>query len=464
MEITFGTDGWRGIIGKDFTVANALTVAQALADYLLAQQSDPVCVVGYDTRFMSDYFAQEISQVLAGNGIKVLLTEKPVTSPVLSHATKNISASGGIMVTASHNPPIYNGIKFKGPYGGSALPSVVSSIENYLSLNSIKKTSANSPLIEYFNPDHAYLKSLLSMVNIEKILDSGFKFAVDTMYGSAQGYFKQMFQENHNLTELHNFVNPSFGGVNPEPIGKNLEELSRLVVNRGLNAGIALDGDGDRIGVVCSNGAFMNSHQIFALLLMYLKEYKKLGGGVVKTFSTSKMIDILASSYNLPLYETPIGFKYICDLFLAEDILIGGEESGGIGFKNHLPERDGILSGLLLLELMAETGNTPENLLEALAKRIGTFFHDRKDLSVSPTAKERFNEYITKEPPSVFAGLPVCEVKDLDGIKFCLAKDSWVLFRFSGTEPVLRLYAESSTPETVSLILSEAERLARAFS
>ncbi|ADG81086.1 phosphoglucomutase/phosphomannomutase family protein [Thermincola potens] len=460
MEIKFGTDGWRGVIGYDFTAGNVSVVAQALADYLLSRHTQPLCVIGYDTRFMSDIFAREIAQVLAGNGIKVLLAEKPVTSPVLSFATRELGAAGGVMVTASHNPPVYNGIKFKGPYGGSALPETVAAIEDKLSARVISRAPTNTSNIETFNPEEKYINHLMTIVDINKIINSGITFAVDPMYGSAQGYFQQIFAACPSLVqEIHSEINPSFGGINPEPIAKNLGELSNLVSSQGYTAGLALDGDGDRLGVICSNGIFMNSHQIFALLLKYLVEFKHLKGAVVKTFSTSGMIDLLAASYGLAVHETPIGFKYICDLFLSKDILIGGEESGGIGIKGHLPERDGILCGLLLLEYIAETGQLPEQLLQTLFNHIGSYYYDRRDVPVSPQAKARFNDAVLNNPPETIAGLAVTEIKTLDGIKFCFADKGWLLFRFSGTEPLLRLYAEASCPAQVQKLLHEAQLL-----
>ncbi len=459
MKITFGTDGWRGIIGYDFTAANIQIVAQALADYMLTKNGEPSCVVGYDTRFMSDRFADEVAAVLAGNGIKVFLSEKPVTSPVLSFSAKNLSATGGVMVTASHNPPSYNGIKFKGAYGGSALPEVVKEIESQLSKNAAKQAPSDSDLIRRFNPDTQYIQHLLTLIDPKLITNSGLKVCIDSMYGSAQGYFTDIFGEQSFFQEIRNSKNPDFGGVNPEPIEKNLDILMKTVKENGFDVGLAFDGDGDRIGAVTADGVFVNSHQIFALLLTLLVEHQNMRGEVVKTFSTSRMIDKLAELYHLPLHETPIGFKYICDLFLSKDILIGGEESGGIGVKNHLPERDGILCGLYLLELMARTGQSLTKLLSDLAKRIGNYEYGRVDLKVKPESKDLFTAYMNLHKPDVVAGEKVAAIQTLDGIKLLLANGAWLLFRFSGTEPVLRLYAEAPTTTKVEELLSFARDL-----
>lgn len=342
--IKFGTDGWRAVISKDYTFDNVKIVAQAIADYIKEIDDKRPVLVGYDTRFMSEEYARLCAGVLVANGIKTYLTKKPTPTPVVSFTVKNMNLAGAIMITASHNPPQWNGIKFKGDYGGSALPSIIAEIEKHLYKNEVKFAEPESSnLFSFIDPDKEYFEHIEKLVDLNLIAKSKPFAIIDPMHGAGVGYVKTLLEKyGIKHTQIRDERNPYFGGVNPEPIYKNLGKLIDTVVQNKADIGLATDGDADRVGAVDEKGEFIDSHRIYALLLRHLVEVKGLKGGVVKTFSTTNMVPILANKYGLKIYETPIGFKYICELFLKEDILIGGEESGGIGIKNHIPERDGI--------------------------------------------------------------------------------------------------------------------------
>lgn len=462
--IKFGTDGWRGVISDDFTFENVRTVAQAIADYINASGQKPLILIGYDARFLSDRYAKECAKVVTANGIKVLMADKITATPVISYGVKQYGAAGAIIVTASHNPAEYNGIKFKAHYGGSALPDIMAEIEKYLHQNPVRLISLDEAeqkgLIEFYNFDGPYIEQLKSLVNLELIAKSGIKAVIDPMYGAGSGYLKSLLGEaGLEVIEIRGEFNPSFAGINPEPIEKNLQALKEAVKSTGSWVGLATDGDADRVGVVDATGAFINSHQIYALFLRHLVEKRGWTGGVVKTFSTSQMIDKLAQKYGLKTYETPIGFKYICELFLTEDILLGGEESGGIGFKYHVPERDGLLSSLLLLEIMATHKKTLGEIINELMDEIGYYFYNRVDLHITEEQKKRAVDSLLNNPPAKFGNVLVKEVQKLDGVKFFLDNGGWILFRASGTEPVVRVYAETDSPERVQSCLSEGQML-----
>ncbi len=458
--IKFGTDGWRGVIGDDFTFENLRTVAQALADFLKQEAAKNVAV-GFDRRFMSDLFALEAARVLAANGLTVLLAEKPVTTPAISFAVKNLVLDAGVMITASHNPYMYNGLKIKGKFGGSATPEITSAVENLCGRNPVKIVSAGYASIKPFNPDLVYLEKIGSLVDLEKIGNSGLKIVFDPMFGSGSGYLHSLFSAypDFGITEINGEVNPSFGGINPEPIDQNLNGLKTRIRAEKADLGIAVDGDGDRIGAVDGNGNFVNAHQIFSLLLKHLVDNRHWSGAVVKTISTTSMLEKLCAKYGLALYETPIGFKYICELFQKEDILIGGEESGGLGFKNHIPERDGLLSALFLLEYLACTGKSLSSLLAELIAEVGEHLYRRIDLRFSPEQSSKLLAKLGPLPARTYAGYPVTGINQTDGFKLFLGGNGWILFRLSGTEPLLRVYAESSTEEILCSLIQEAEKL-----
>ncbi|MFZ5639848.1 MAG: phosphoglucomutase/phosphomannomutase family protein [Bacillota bacterium] len=455
--IKFGTDGWRGIISKDFTFANVHLVAQALADYINSlDNAGAGVVVGFDTRFLSGEYAAEVARVLSGNRVPVFLADRPTPTPAVSFAVKQKKAAGGIMVTASHNPPVYNGIKLKGSFGGSAFPQQTGAVEKLLGANPVITGDSNGPLVSRFNPLPQYFAHLETLIDLDLIRGSGIKVIADPMYGAGAGCFRELLGEC--CREIHNEINPSFGNLNPEPIAKNLDALAGAVPDSDALIGLALDGDADRIGAVDSKGRFIDAHRIFALLLKYLAENKGWRGGVVKTFSTTEMIDKLAYKFGLPLFETPIGFKYICELFLKDDILIGGEESGGLGFKNHLPERDGILAGLFLLEMVALSGHPPEELIAGLMQELGPHYYRRLDLKLAPEQRDKLVQMISTGACPELAALNISDFRDLDGFKYLYGR-GWLLFRFSGTEPLLRIYAEGDAPEFVELLLDTARTI-----
>lgn len=459
--IKFGTDGWRAVISDEFTFENVRVVAQSIADYVLdTTGGQPVIAIGYDTRFLSDKFAQDCAKVLAANGIKVLLSDKITPTPTLSYAVKNRRATGGIVITASHNPYQYNGIKYKAGYGGSALPDMISQIERRLYSQKPKTMNLEEAVtqgsIQYFNAEEEYYDQLRSLVDLQKIVQAGLRVIIDPMHGAGAGFIKRLLaSEGMEVMEVRGLHNPLFGGVNPEPIRQNLQVLVDAVGKQKAHAGFATDGDADRIGVVDARGEFVNSHIIYALLLRFLISEKKWSGGVVKTFSTSQMIDKLASEFGIPVFETPIGFKYICELFLKEDILLGGEESGGLGFKNHIPERDGILSSLLLMEIMATYGKNLGEIISEMMQKIGHYYYERVDLHLKREIMASAMEALKKNQPQEFVGVKVKEKLTLDGTKFMLEDGSWILFRASGTEPVVRVYAEAGSIKKVQALITE---------
>lgn len=460
-SIRFGTDGWRGIIGDDFTFENARVVAQAVADYLKEEgTADRGVVLGYDARLLSARYAEEVAAVLAGNGIKVFLANKMVATPVVSFMVTSLHAAGGLMITASHNPAHYNGIKFKGEYGGSALTEMTRSIEEKLFKHPVCSSLKQNPKIIRFNPDRDYLEHLKQIIDIQAIKQAGFKVVVDPMYGSGRGYLKNLLtQMGVKVHEIRGESNPGFGGINPEPIPPNIKPLQQAVLKYKADVGLATDGDADRLGAVDAKGGFVNPHYVYALILRHLVETRGWRGPVAKTFSTTQMIDLLGGKYQLPVYETPIGFKYICDLFLKKNLLMGGEESGGIAFRAHIPERDGILAGLILLEVMAVSRQPLHQLVESLQEEVGHFNYDRLDLPISAGGKETLLNTLADNPPPNLGSFTVSGQRMLDGIKLFLDEDGWILFRASGTEPSLRIYAEAKGKENVSRIMEEGQKL-----
>jgi phosphomannomutase len=469
MQIKFGTDGWRGIIADDFTFDNLSLVAQATMDYLNRDGSgDKGVVIGYDRRFLSRDFARRVAEVAAGNGIRARLTDDYAPTPAVSWAVRESGAGAGIMITASHNPPEYNGFKFKESFGGSARPSTTKVLEEIVAFNMandrrVVATSFDEAvqkgMIEIFDPCVGYFRQIGRYVDLDLIARAAIPAVVDPMYGAGSGFLPRLLA---GIDEIHSSENPLFGGQPPEPIGEHLAELSSLLGGGKYRVGLALDGDADRIGAVDENGDFFSSHCIFTVILRHLIEHKRLRGGVVKTVSTTRMVDLLAHKYDLPLFETPIGFKHICELMLSEDILMGGEESGGLGVKGHIPERDGILLGLLLLEAVAVSGKGLRRLLDETMDEIGHFSYRRIDRRIDSDAKDQLIDRLKARPPAEIDGRRVVATNFIDGFKFIFENGDWLLIRPSGTEPVLRLYSEAGTPEQVDRLLRAAEYLAAA--
>lgn len=453
--IRFGTDGWRGLIADDFTFENVRLVARALACYVQKHENPAAgVVVGHDTRFGGERFAAAAAEELARAGIPTLVAGAPTPTPVVSYAVRHFRAAGGVMITASHNPWQWNGVKFKAAYGGSASPAIVKKIEAEVGQAFTPvQTPAKTCETDLRTP---YLEHLRGLVNLEAIARSGRRFVVDPLYGAGIGYVTALLKAE----EIHAHRDPLFPGLNPEPIEPHISELRRTVLEGRYDAGFALDGDADRLGAVDSTGAFVDSHRIFSILLEH-RARRGERGEVAKTFSTTKMVDRIAARYGMLCHETPIGFKYICDLMLERDILIGGEESGGIGVRGHLPERDGILNCLLLAEVMAERNLTLGELVAELHAQYGPQYYDRRDLHLAEGQKERAIESFTGRPPARIAGLAVTATENKDGIKFLSGDTAWVLLRASGTEPLLRIYSEAPSPELVKALLDEVENLVR---
>jgi len=481
MPIHFGTDGWRAVISDTFTFHNLRMVVQAIADTvstdtwnnsqcISTQQTDRKMVIGFDTRFLSDRYATEAARVLAANGITVFLTQADVPTPATSFAVKNLCTIGGVMITASHNAPRYNGLKLKASYGGSATKEQCRQVEIYLNDNEVRGRGPNlmdyekardSDLLQRFNPIPSYYEHLRSLIDFDVIAENPQRFVVDSMYGSGRGVIKGILKGTGcEVQEIRGEMNPGFGGVHPEPIARYLGALAGAISTHMGDFGIATDGDADRIGAMDERGNFVDPHKIMSLSLQYLAENRGWKNPVVRTVSTTRMIDRLANLYGLQVYETPVGFNHIAEHMLKEEILIGGEESGGISFKGHIPEGDGILMGLLLVEILSKSKVTLYELVEDLLKRVGPAYYERKDLRLShPVSKDQMTQNLVENVPANLGGERVIDLQTTDGVKYILSDDSWLLIRPSGTEPVLRVYAEGRSQDMVQALLSFGEKI-----
>jgi len=482
MPIHFGTDGWRAVISDTFTFGNLRMVAQAIADAVASEywdksgnggpKPDPKkIVVGFDTRFLSDRYAGEVARVLSANGFTVWLAQADAPTPSISYAVKNLNAIAGVMITASHNAPRYNGVKLKAAFGGSALSEQCRRVEVYINDNEERARGPNlmdfhqareMGLIQKFNPLPAYFDHLRTLIDTDVIADTPQRVVVDSMYGSGRGTVKAFLQGTGcEVAEIRGEMNPGFGGVHPEPIAKHLGPLVSAISSGMGDFGLCTDGDADRIGAMDGHGNFVDPHKIMALSLKYLVEERGLSGAVVRTVSTTRMIDRLAKRYGLTLYETPVGFNHIADYMMTEDVLIGGEESGGISFKGHIPEGDGPAMGLLLIEMVAKAKKPLHEMVDDLLEDVGPAFYERTDLRLKrPVAKTEMVDLLTKQAPVEIGDEKVTEVSTRDGVKYILADDSWLLIRPSGTEPVLRVYAEGRSQEMVKSLLGYGEQVA----
>lgn len=460
--IKFGTDGWRAVIGDDYTFANIERVALATARYFRKHRKiRNGIVIGYDARFMSREFAEKSAEVIANAGIRVKLADTIVSTPMISLLTKLENAAGGIVITASHNPAKYNGFKIKGDFGGPAHPEMIAAVEKQLgSVLKLKRAPAGrytyGQLVERkrivpIAMKQRYLDDIAGKLNLDLIRNSGIRVLYDAMYGAGQGVLESVLPQSK---QIHGTFNPGFDGTNPEPLAQNLSELMRRAKAEHFDIGIATDGDADRVGAVDERGKFVDSHRIFALLLKYLVEQKGMTGEVVKSFSVTQMIDQQCSKYKLTMHETPIGFKYICRMMTERDVLIGGEESGGLGVKGHIPERDGIFLGLLLCEVMAARKKALGALVQELMDEYGQ--HEFRRIDVHMTEKEK--AAVMKKYRGVvreIAGYPVIGRKDTDGHKL-FVEGGWVLVRASGTEPLIRFYAEGNSVAQVEALVKGA--------
>jgi alpha-D-glucose phosphate-specific phosphoglucomutase len=465
--LTFGTDGWRDVIADKFTFENLGRTTQAYAEYALSEKHTTV-LVGHDTRFLGEQFARHSAEVLAANGLRVLLSKSYVPTPALSYAVKHYGAGGGIMLTASHNPPQFHGFKLKGPYGGTATPEIYKAVsERVPSIDKakVKQFDAKKHSVETFDIRADYYDFLKKQVDLDAIKALEVPIYHEAVGGAGTLWLSGFFEHVglQSITDLHSEAHPLFYGVNPEPLPQNLGYAMRKMQYEKTGIVICSDGDADRIGVVLPGGTFFNSHQIFAVLLDHLKR-KGLHGKVVKTFTVSRIIERLAKLRGLEIVETPVGFKYIVDAMLEGNVLIGGEESGGIGIQGHIPERDSFLNGLLLLETMATTGKTIDTLFAEIEKEtLWQHAYDRLDLHLSGNALKDAAMNALKDPPKEIAGRKLESVERLDGVKLTLSGNAWLMFRASGTEPVLRIYCEAATPAEVQTILSGARDFVESF-
>jgi phosphomannomutase len=463
-KIKFGTDGWRAIIALDFTVDNVARVTEATAKWLAKKHQNPSVVLGHDCRFAGELFAETSAKVFIAYGVKVFLAKDFVSTPMISLGAVKYKTNLGIIITASHNPPSYNGYKIKGAYGGPLIPEQVQEIEDVIpdkadtawQLISLKEAAANGMLMDAPLED-MYIQHVEENFDLKAIKESNLNLAYDAMYGAGQKVMQRLFPEIH---KLHCDNNPGFHGQAPEPIHKNLLEFSNFIKSNGkISCGLATDGDADRIGLYDDKGNFVDSHHIILLLIHYLVHYKKQRGKVAVAFSTTVKIKNMCTHYHLPLDVVKIGFKYICSIMVNEDVLVGGEESGGIAIKGHIPERDGIWMGITIWEFMAKTGKSLHQLIEEVYAITGTFWFERSDLHIDETIKNKVLLNCKSGAYTAFGKYKVSRVEDLDGFKFFFDDNTWMMIRASGTEPVLRVYAEGATKEIAFDILEESKKV-----
>lgn len=459
-KIKFGTDGWRAIIAQDYTVDNVARVSEGLAKWLLQQHQNPTVVIGHDCRFGGHLFAETATKVLCEAGIKVLLAKGFVSTPMVSLGVKQHNAHQGVVITASHNPPSYNGYKLKGAHGGPSSPDDIAAVEALIPDSAIvpaNKLSVyeSNGMLQYVDLEKEYIDYLHAKFNFTALQNAPYKLAYDAMFGSGQNVIRKTLP---NAVLLHCDNNPSFLGTAPEPLHKNLLELSHTIANTPeIKIGLATDGDADRIGLYDEDGNFVDAHHIILLLIHYLHKYKGMSGKVVIAFSVTDRVKKLCALYNLPVEVTKIGFKYISEKMVTEDVLVGGEESGGIAVKGHIPERDGIFDGLLIYNFMIETGKTLKELCNEIYELVGTFVYERNDLTLEESKKQEIITNAAQGKYSKFGKYAIIKTEDLDGIKYYLENGGWVMLRASGTEPVLRVYAEGNSNEETLDILNDVK-------
>jgi alpha-D-glucose phosphate-specific phosphoglucomutase len=441
-----------------------------VADYLKgAGLASRGLIIGYDNRFASEYFAQAAAEVSAANGIKVYLCSKAAPTPVISYGILAKKAGGAIIITASHNPAIWNGFKYKTEDGASAPTKVTAEIEKHiarsLTTGKIKRTPLSEALdegiVQSLDLAPIYVQQLNRLIDLKPMRLSNLKVIFDPMYGAGAGYFNQLLGEGViQLAEINGERNPLFPGIQPEPIAPNLAKLSASVKEQKADVGLATDGDADRLGIIDEKGQFLTQLQVFALLCLYLLEVRGERGAMVRTLTSTTMVNRLGEIFNVPVYETPVGFKYVAPIMIEKNALIGGEESGGYGFRGHMPERDGILAGIYFLDLMLKTGKTPSQLIDYLYSKVGPHYYQRRDFTFPSTERQTINKRISDNLPRSIEGVKVAKINTTDGFHLTLADSSWLLIRFSGTEPVLRIYAESDSPARVEGLLEVGRKLA----
>lgn len=470
-SIRFGTDGWRGVIAEDFTFANVRACARSVALYQRSQGlADRGLVVGYDTRFASDDFAAAVAEVVAAAGIKVYLCDRPAPTPVITYAILEKGAGGAVIITASHNPARWNGFKYRPHYASSAPPEVTDALEAPLpeilaagEPDSLPRPEAESRgLLELFDPRPAYLGHIAELVDLSRLRAAELTVRVDSMYGAGAGYLTAMLSGGRaEVRELHGEHNPAFPGLaSPEPIARNLTELSETVRRESAHVGLATDGDADRLGVLAEDGRFLTQLQVFGLLTYYLLEIRGLRGPIVKSLTTTRMVQRLGDLYGVPVHETAVGFKFLGPKMIEVDALVAGEESGGYAVRGHLPERDGVLSALLFLDLMVSSGKRPSTLVQELYDKVGPHHYDRLDIHLRPEERDDVQRRVSESAPQRLAGLRVTGRDTLDGFRYHLENGGWLLIRFSGTEPLMRIYTEVPEPDMVPRLLEAGRDLA----
>lgn len=460
-KITFGTDGWRSVIAEDFTFANVARVSQAAADFWKANPvngTEQKIIVGYDRRFFSDRFAQIAAEVMAANDFQVVLTPAPTPTPAISYAVKQQKALGGVMITASHNPPSFNGFKLKSYYGGSSDPETCKGVESYLDKNPVKSQpladAVKSKRVQIRNIKPAHYAAIKKLVDFKLIARSKLRFAHEALFGVGAGCFEELLAGTTcKVTTLNATHDPFFGGINPEPIEKNYVRSAAFLKKNPHDICLVTDGDADRVGGMDGRGNYLSTHQIICLLLQHLVRNRDEKGRVVKALTTTSMVDKMCSAFGLELVETGVGFKYVCAEMIKGGVLLGAEESGGIGFPGHIPERDGIAAGLFLLEMLAMEKTSVNKLTAALEKQFGTHRYGRIDTHFPLEKRPLLMEFLKNNPPAKLLRSPVAEVKSYDGVKFVANDTSWLMLRGSGTEPILRIYAEAKTDADAQRLL-----------
>jgi phosphomannomutase len=456
--IKFGTDGWRAIIAQDFTNYNVARVSKALADWLKQKKDTPKVLVGHDCRFGGQMFTEMVSKTLCSNGVKVVLAKGYVSTPMVSLGVLKVQADQGVVITASHNPPSYNGYKLKGAHGGPSSPKDIAAVEAMIPDEVVIPTEPleywqEKGLLEYVNLEDMYVDYLQGKFDFEALKRSPFKLAYDAMFGSGQNVIRRLLP---NAVLLHCDDNPGFHGQAPEPLDKNLQELSKTVASTPeVKIGLATDGDADRIGLFDEDGNFVDAHHIILLLLHYLHKYNHMNGKVVIAFSVTDRVKKMCKAYNLPVEVTPVGFKYISEIMIHDDVLLGGEESGGIAVKGHIPERDGIYDGLVIYEFMTKSGKTLKELIQEVYEVVGSFYYDRKDLHIENEKKNAIIQKAAANGYSAFSKYTYNNIETIDGIKYHLTNGGWIMLRASGTEPLLRVYAEGNNKEETADILND---------
>ncbi|HZK73157.1 MAG TPA: phosphoglucomutase/phosphomannomutase family protein [Clostridia bacterium] len=464
--IKFGTDGWRGVVGDDFTYANVRRVAQGTAEYLLSRSSDPLAVIGYDCRFAAEEFARAVADIFAANGVRSLIFDRPSPTQVASWTVIDRKATGAAVITASHNPYLFNGVKYKPETGSSAPSEVIADLERRI--NAIAEVAAPDrskagDLTTVYDPRPAYYAQIARMVDLEAIKRAGLRIVHDCMYGSGYRYIADLLSGGTtSVMEMHHERNPFFGGVNPEPIPPNIDSAVAVMrAGGGNDLCICTDGDADRVGIIDETGRFIDQLQVYALLMLYLFEVRGMGGPVVKTINMTSMADKLGAEFGAEVFEVPVGFKNVAPKMMEVDAVLGGEESGGYAIRGHIPERDGILVGLLFADMIVRMGKPLSQILADLEKRVGPHAYSRHDIHLARDTyddeRKRILDLLAANQPSEVAGIKVARVRTDDGFKFYLADGSWVLLRASGTEPLVRVYSEASTIAEVEARLAAIE-------